>query len=140
MNAPYPARTESERLAALDAYGILDTPTERAFDDIVALVGQLLDAPIVAVNLLAEGRQWFKSEIGLGTREMPLDDSICKFALLQQDRMIVPDTRLDARFACNPLVTGGPGCASMPANSWPRPRAWCSAPCACSIPRRGPRA
>jgi PAS domain S-box-containing protein len=109
MNAPYPARTERERLAALDAYGILDTPTERAFDDIVALVGQLLDAPIVAVNLLAEERQWFKSEIGLGTREMPLDDSICKFALLQQDRMIVPDTRLDARFAGNPLVTGGPG-------------------------------
>ncbi|RYE63907.1 MAG: sensor domain-containing diguanylate cyclase, partial [Oxalobacteraceae bacterium] len=77
MNAPYPARTERERLAALDAYGILDTPTEQAFDDIVALVGQLLDAPIVAVNLLAEERQWFKSEIGLGTREMPLDDSIC---------------------------------------------------------------
>ena len=109
MNAPYPARTERERIAALDAYGILDTPTERAFDDIVVLVGQLLDAPIVAVNLLAEDRQWFKSEIGLGAREMPLDDSICKFALLQQDRMLVPDTRLDARFACNPLVTGAPG-------------------------------
>ena len=109
MNAPLPARTERERLAVLDAYGILDTPPERAFDDIVTLVGQLLDAPIVAVNLLAEGRQWFKSEIGLGTREMPLDDSICKFALLQQDRMIVPDTRLDARFDSNPLVTGAPG-------------------------------
>ena len=109
MNAPYPARTERERLAALDAYGILDTPPERAFDDIVVMVGQLLDAPIVAVNLLAEGRQWFKSEIGLGTREMPLDNSICKLALLQQDRMVVPDTRLDARFDCNPLVTGAPG-------------------------------
>jgi signal transduction histidine kinase len=93
----------------LNAYGILDTPPERAFDDIVRLVGQLLEAPIVAVNLLAEGRQWFKSEIGLGTREMPLDDSICKFALLQQGRMVVPDTRLDARFNCNPLVTGAPG-------------------------------
>ncbi len=109
MNAPFPARTERERLAVLDAYGILDTPPERAFDDIVTLVGQLLDAPIVAVNLLAEGRQWFKSEVGLGTREMPLDDSICKFALLQQGRMIVPDTLLDARLECNPLVTGAPG-------------------------------
>ena len=109
MNAPFPARTERERLAALDAYGILDTPTERAFDDIVALVGQLLVAPIVAVNLLAEDRQWFKSELGLGTREMPLDDSICKFALLQPDQMVVPDTLLDARFEHNPLVTGAPG-------------------------------
>ncbi|MFC5512346.1 ATP-binding protein [Massilia jejuensis] len=109
MNAPFPARTERERLAVLDAYGILDTPPERAFDDIVTLVGQLLEAPIVAVNLLAESRQWFKSEIGLGMREMPLDDSICKFVLHESDRMIVPDTRLDARFAANPLVTGAPG-------------------------------
>jgi PAS domain S-box-containing protein len=109
MNAPFPVHTEPDRLAVLDAYGILDTPPERAFDDIVRLVGQLLEAPIVAVNLLAEGRQWFKSEIGLGTREMPLDDSICKFALMQQGRMIVSDTRLDTRFDCNPLVRGAPG-------------------------------
>jgi PAS domain S-box-containing protein len=109
MSAPFPVHTEPDRLAVLDAYGILDTPPERAFDDIVRLVGQLLEAPIVAVNLLAEGRQWFKSEIGLGTREMPLDDSICKFALMQQGRMIVPDTRFDARFDCNPLVRGAPG-------------------------------
>ena len=104
-----PAWSEAERLAALRSYGILDTPPESAFDDIVALAGQLLDAPIVAVNLIDAGRQWFKSEIGLGVREMPLDDSICKFALLETERMVVRDTREDSRFNCNPLVTGGPG-------------------------------
>lgn len=103
------AWTEAQRLAQLNAYGILDTPQEKAFDDIVKLLSELLDVPIAAVNLLAEGRQWFKSEIGLGVREMPLDDSICKFALLQEDRLIVPDTLEDARFNCNPLVTGAPG-------------------------------
>lgn len=100
---------ETERLAILDSYGILDTPAEQAFDDVVKLASQLLDAPIAAVNLIARNRQWFKSEVGLGTREMPLDDSICKFALLEDQLMIVPDTREDARFACNPLVTGEPG-------------------------------
>ncbi len=104
-----PAWSEAERLAALRSYGILDTPPERAFDDIVALAGQLLDAPIVAVNLIDANRQWFKSEIGLGVREMPLDDSICKFALLEAERMVILDTREDSRFNCNPLVTGGPG-------------------------------
>jgi PAS domain S-box-containing protein len=107
--SPHPAWTEPERLAALHAYAILDTEPERAFDDIVQLVAQLLDAPIVAVNLIDAGRQWFKSEIGLGVREMPLDDSICKVALLENERMVVPDTLEDARFACNPLVAGGPG-------------------------------
>ena len=103
------AWTEAERLAALRTYAILDTSPEQAFDDIVRLAGQLLDAPIVAVNLIDAHRQWFKAEIGLGVREMPLDDSICKFALLETDRLVVPDTREDPRFACNPLVTGAPG-------------------------------
>jgi PAS domain S-box-containing protein len=103
------AWTEAERLAALHSYAILDTAPERAFDDIVRLAGQLLDAPIVAVNLIDADRQWFKSEVGLGVREMPLDHSICKHVLLEKERMVVPDTRDDLRFACNPLVTGAPG-------------------------------
>jgi hypothetical protein len=27
------------------------------------------------VNLIADGRQWFKAEIGIGARELPLDVS-----------------------------------------------------------------
>ena len=103
------AWTESERLTALDRYGILDTPPEAEFDEVVRMVSGLLDAPIAAVNLIASGRQWFKSEVGLGVREMPLDDSICAHAIFEQDRMVVPDTTLDPRFDCNPLVTSDPG-------------------------------
>ena len=106
---PRPAWTETERLKALHSYAILDTAPERAFDDLVQLTARLLDAPIVAVNLIDAERQWFKSEIGLGMREMPLDDSICKVALLEHERMVVPDTRADPRFACNPLVSGNAG-------------------------------
>ena len=100
---------DDARLAVLESYGILDTPPEKAFDDVVKLVSQLLDAPIAVVNLIARGRQWFKSEIGLGVSEMPLDDSICKFALREASRMVVPDTLEDPRFSHNPLVTGAPG-------------------------------
>lgn len=100
---------EADRLAALERYGILDTPPEKAFDDLTAMVAELLHAPISAVNLIAEARQWFKAEIGLGVREMPLDNSLCKFAILAGGTMVVPDTRLDERFACNPLVTSTPG-------------------------------
>ncbi|MDB5918523.1 MAG: hypothetical protein JWR40_2757 [Massilia sp.] len=103
------AWTEEERLLALGKYAILDTSPEQAFDDIVKLAAQLLDAPIAAVNLIDAHRQWFKAEIGLGVREMPLDDSICKFGLLETDRMVVIDTRDDPRFSCNPLVTKAPG-------------------------------
>ena len=73
------------------------------------MVADLLGAPIAAVNLIAERRQWFKAEIGLGVREMPLDDSICSQMMLERGELVIPDLLLDSRFACNPLVNSGPG-------------------------------
>ncbi len=99
---------EAQRLAALRRYDILDTPREKEFDDIVAIVSAICDTPISVINLIDEGRQWFKAEVGLGVRETPLPASICAHAILQKDLFIVPDTLKDPRFADNPLVTGDP--------------------------------
>ena len=104
-----PTWTEAGRLQALRATGILDTDREQAFDDIVELASSLCDAPVAVVNLIDAERQWFKAEVGLGVRETPLETSFCRHALLEADRLIVPDAREDARFACNPLVTGEGG-------------------------------
>jgi PAS domain S-box-containing protein len=104
-----PVWNEAERLAALDRYGILDTPREPEFDDVASLAADIFDAPIAVVNLIAQGRQWFKAEVGIGADELPLDVSICAHAILQQGIFIVPDTTVDDRFRCNPLVAGDPG-------------------------------
>jgi PAS domain S-box-containing protein len=106
---PAPAWNEADRLAALDRYDILDTPREPEFDDVARLAADIFDAPIAVVNLIAEGRQWFKAEIGIGADELPLDVSICAHAILQPGIFVVPDTTADERFAGNPLVTGQPG-------------------------------
>lgn len=100
--------TESERLKALRRYRILDTDREPAFDDITRIAALVCQAPIAVINLIDEGRQWFKSEIGLGVRETPLDTSICAHAILEPGIFIVRDTREDPRFNCNPLVIGEP--------------------------------
>lgn len=99
---------EAERLEALRRYEILDTPIEQEFDDFTALIARICDAPIAVINLIDEDRQWFKSEIGLGVRETPLDVSICRHAILQKGLFVVPDTLEDERFKSNPLVTGKP--------------------------------
>ena len=101
--------SENDRLAALESYAILDTPTESEFDDLVRLAAETFGAPIAVVNLVAGNRQWFKAELGIGARELPLDVSICAHAILQNDFMVVPDTMEDSRFACNPLVTAEDG-------------------------------
>ncbi|KAK0357073.1 hypothetical protein LTR94_002294 [Friedmanniomyces endolithicus] len=101
--------SEADRVASLESYGILDTPQEADFDDIVRLAAETFAAPIAVVNLVASDRQWFKAEVGIGVRELPLDVSICAHAILQNDFLVVSDTREDARFACNPLVTAEGG-------------------------------
>ncbi|MEE4677776.1 histidine kinase dimerization/phosphoacceptor domain -containing protein [Pseudomonas alliivorans] len=98
-----------ERLAALRSYGILDTPRESDFDDLVELAARLCGAPISVVNLIEDHRQWFKAEVGLGIDETPLDVSICRHVLLQPGLTIISDLREDPRMCLNPLVTADAG-------------------------------
>ena len=101
-------RAEGQRIAALRSYGILDSPREAEFDDIVRVVSAICEAPISVINLIDHGRQWFKAEVGLGVRETPLPASICAHAILQPGLFVVPDTLQDRRFFDNPLVVGEP--------------------------------
>ena len=99
---------EEYRLGALRSYGILDTPREADFDEVVKVTSAICGTPISVINLIDEGRQWFKAEVGLGVRETPIESSICAHAILQPDLFIVPDTTLDSRFCDNALVVGDP--------------------------------
>ncbi|MEE7490276.1 PAS domain S-box protein [Methylobacterium oryzae CBMB20] len=100
---------EAARLRALDRYRLLDTPREQDFDEIAEAAAELCETPIAVVNLIGDGRQFFKAEVGLGVRETPLDTSFCRQAILQEDFLYVPDAARDPRFQGNPLVTGEPG-------------------------------
>ena len=99
---------EARRLAALHDFAVLDTPPEAPFDEIAQLASDLCGTPIAIVNLIGEGRQFFKAEVGIGVRETPLETSFCAKALLEDDFLLVPDATKDDRFNCNPLVTAEP--------------------------------
>jgi PAS domain S-box-containing protein len=104
-----PDATAAARTAALQRYDILDTERDIVFDGIAELAAALLDAPIAVVNFIADDRQFFKAEIGIGQRELPLDVSICRIALPERGLFVVPDLMGDDRFSCNPLVTVAEG-------------------------------
>jgi PAS domain S-box-containing protein len=108
LDEPVSTWTESQRLEALDSYGILDTPPEPAFDDIAKLAALTCDAPIALVSLVGKERQWFKSELGIGIAETPRSMSICATALREKELLVVPDLTGDPRFSDNGLVTGAP--------------------------------
>jgi GAF domain-containing protein len=99
-------------VAALSGYGILDTPNEPEFDEIVREAARTFGTPIALISLLDENRQWFKAKVGLEPSETPRSISFCTHAIRGQGVFSVPDTTVDDRFSSNPLVTGDPGIRS----------------------------
>jgi GAF domain-containing protein len=102
-------RKDPSRLAELRRHLILDSPTERAYDDLTQLLAKSLGAPIAIVNLLDGERDWFKSCVGLPNRESSAETSFCETVFSStEDVIIAEDTAADARFASHPLVVGAP--------------------------------
>ncbi|MBU8545704.1 MULTISPECIES: PAS domain S-box protein [Roseomonadaceae] len=97
---------ESERLAALYRYAVLDTQPEAAFDRLARLASQVLQAPIALISFVDADRQWFKARIGTTLETTPRAMSFCNEAIRGDGICMVPDARLDPRFAESPLVTG----------------------------------
>jgi hypothetical protein len=98
---------EAQRLAELDACQILDTPVETSFNELVELLSQVTGCSHVAISFIDNKRQWLKASIGLNITESPRDITFCSHTILDRQVMVVPDARVDERFADNPMVTDG---------------------------------
>ncbi|MFV9504464.1 MAG: GAF domain-containing protein [Oscillochloridaceae bacterium umkhey_bin13] len=98
---------ESERLAALHSYHILDTPPENDFDAVVQLAAAICEIPMALIGMLDRDRLWVKARFGLEASELPREGSFCAYTVLRPDEpMIVPDALADPRFNTHPMVTG----------------------------------
>lgn len=96
------------RLAALNAYAILDTAPEKGFDDIVLLARNACNTPVALVSFVADDRQWVKARVGFPACGTDLNASVCAHVLAEPDLLVIPDLTLDPRTRNNPLVTGDP--------------------------------
>lgn len=99
---------EPARLAALERYAILDTPSEPAFDELVRLASRICGTPIALVSLVDATRQWFKARVGLEANETPRDWAFCAHAIQGRGLFEIVDAADDPRFRDNPLVTADP--------------------------------
>jgi PAS domain S-box-containing protein len=97
------------RTAAVRNLGVLDTPPEAAFDDVVLIAAQACHTAMASVGFIGGGRHWFKAKIGFDQAEIPADLSFCAYTIQQPGLTVIPDLREHPEFRHNPFVTGERG-------------------------------
>lgn len=84
---------DKERLKKLHTYGILDTPSEEAFDKIAKLAAQIFGTPSAFISFVDKDRVFFKSNISaLEGNEVKRKDSLCSLAILEPRLTVFSDT------------------------------------------------
>ncbi len=100
---------DPNRLAALNATELLDTPADDAFDRFARLAVRLLKADAAFVSLLDADRVFFKSYVVAGgsrpeIREVSIEASFCPYAVAQGKSLLVSDARIDPQFKTHSAI------------------------------------
>jgi diguanylate cyclase (GGDEF)-like protein/PAS domain S-box-containing protein len=101
-------KEEMQRLEELKSYCILDTASDRDFDNITKLIANICDTPFATITLIDENREWFKSTHGLEHTENDRSIAFCAKTIQSKSIYIVEDTLLDASYKNNPMVVNPP--------------------------------
>lgn len=99
---------DQERLAALHALALLDTPAEARFDRFTRLAAMSFQVPVTLVSLVDEDRLWVKSRCGTSLARTARSAAPCSEVVASREMLVVEDASQDARFHDSPLVTGEP--------------------------------
>jgi len=87
-------------------YELLEDPPESDLQGLVQLAATICGVPTAVINIIDDRFQHQIAAVGFTAAVCSRDDSMCAVVLEQPGRVIVPDARLDDRFAANPFVTG----------------------------------
>jgi adenylate cyclase len=103
---------EPERLAALRALDILDSPTETAYDEIAVSAAQICECPIGYISFVDDDRSWLKAKYGLPPHraDAPRANAVCSTTICGAEMFVVPDLTQDSRFNRIAVVVGEPHC------------------------------
>ncbi|WIJ23819.1 GAF domain-containing protein [Devosia sp. RR2S18] len=98
---------EVERLNALKALNLLNTPPAESFDRITRMAAQIFGLPIAAVSLTDADRQWFKSRVGVDHQEIPRELAPCGEVADSCGPLVIRDFQADAKYRDSVLGQSG---------------------------------
>jgi signal transduction histidine kinase len=99
MAAQLGTEPERQRLQAVHALRLLDTPCEERFDRITRLARRAFGAAVAAISLVDAERVWFKSCSGMDVLELPRGETFCDLVIQQDATLVIPDAMADPRYA-----------------------------------------
>jgi diguanylate cyclase (GGDEF)-like protein len=102
------ASTATLKIANIHTLDLFYTPLEERFERITRIGRRALQAPVAAITLLNEEKQWFKSAAGWGISELPRSHTLCRFVVDDNRPLTIADTLKDPRSAETPIVQSPP--------------------------------
>jgi GAF domain-containing protein len=99
---------EDRRLITLRDYGLDLSSRQPQMQKVARLAKSVFNAPMAAVSIVDEERQWFIGRHGIEQAWTDRCDSFCAHAVYADEPLYVEDARTDGRFRKNALVTGRP--------------------------------
>lgn len=99
-------RLDAVRRQAIDAYAVVGVPSEPNLQGLVELAARLCDVPTAVINIIDDRFQHQIASVGFSPDVCSREDSMCAKVIESPGTVVVPDARLDSRFATNPFVTG----------------------------------
>lgn len=102
------ARHSPQRLAAVRATGLLDSPATGGFDRLTRIGARLLEAPATFISLVDEHRDFYLSNCGFGeplaSERQLTGQTFCHFTIQGEVPLVIPDTKAHPVYRSVPTV------------------------------------
>ncbi|MFJ4037781.1 ATP-binding protein [Microbacterium sp. NPDC090007] len=94
------------RREAIAQYRLVGEPPEPDLQGLVELAATVCGVPTAVINIIDDRLQHQVAAVGIQAATCAREDSMCAAVIARPGRVVVPDARLDPRFARNAFVTG----------------------------------
>lgn len=99
---------EFKRLKELSRFDLDYYEIEKNLNDLTRLAAKIADTEISLVNLIDNHTQWTVSAKGLELKQMPREESVCQYTILESNQLEIQDLSKDVRFSNRDYVIGAP--------------------------------
>jgi signal transduction histidine kinase len=108
MEAPTPAN-EFERLIELSELDLDYTNLEENLEDLTQLAARIVGTQVSLINLIDSYTQWSVADYGMDIEQMPREETVCQYTILEDDSLEIKDLSKDERFERKNYVIDEPG-------------------------------